>query len=93
MNYKEKIEAIDKKLEEGTITIEKASKQKRVYEFLSECDEDDIECIFHTGAFNEITRGYFYTALKLADISELDISNVIMSYRMSFDFVAAERER
>ena len=64
--------SLRKAAEEGKIEQTQADKQARIYDFLSSCDEADINTLFDSSAFNEIAKSY----LRLA-VNELTAENVI----------------
>lgn len=50
--------------DEGKITKEQADKDCKAFDFLSGCDQDDINNLFDSGAFNEIAKSYMRIAVK-----------------------------
>lgn len=50
--------------DEGKITKEQAEKDCKVFDFLSGCDQDDINNLFDSGAFNDIAKSYMRIAVK-----------------------------
>lgn len=66
-------ESYRKAAAEGKITKEQAEKDCRAFDFLSSCDDDDINNLFDSGAFNEIAKSYMRLAVKeLIEEGELD---------------------
>jgi len=49
---------------EGKITKEEAEKDCKAFDFLSSCDQDDINNLFDSGAFNDIAKSYMRIAVK-----------------------------
>ena len=49
---------------EGKITKEQAEKNCKAFDFLGSCDDEDINNLFDSGAFNEIARSYMRLAVK-----------------------------
>ena len=50
--------------DEGKITKEEAEKDCKAFDFLSSCDQDDINNLFDSGAFNDIAKSYMRIAVK-----------------------------
>lgn len=66
-------ESYRKAAAEGKITEEQAEKDCKAFDFLSSCDDDDINNLFDSGAFNEIAKSYMRLAVKeLIEEGELD---------------------
>ena len=65
--------------DEGKITKEQAEKDCKAFDFLSSCDQDDINNLFDSGAFNEIAKSYMRLAVK--ELIEEDSEGV------TFDFI------
>ncbi len=58
---------------EGKITKEEAEKDCKAFDFLSSCDQDDINNLFDSGAFNDIAKSYMRIAVKeLIEESAID---------------------
>ena len=55
---------------EGKVSKEDAAKHCRIYDFLSECDKEDINILIDSGAFNDIIKGYIKIAFNTADVPE-----------------------
>ena len=53
-----------KAAEDGKINKDQAEKECRVYDFLANCDEDDINTLFDSAAFNDIAKSYLRKAVK-----------------------------
>lgn len=53
-----------KLLEQGKIDKEEAQKEIRIYDFLGNCEDDDICRLYDSSAFNEITMCYVRRAVK-----------------------------
>ena len=48
-------------------------KKARIHAFLASCDEEDIEILFDSSAFNDIAKSYLRLALKeLEDEGEIE---------------------
>lgn len=62
--YKIMSEAYRKAAEEGKISQERAAKECRIYDFLATCDKADINILFDSSAFNEITKAYLQIAAE-----------------------------
>lgn len=48
----------------GHITREEADKKCKIFDFLGNCDQDDILNLYDSSAFNEVTRAYISLALN-----------------------------
>ena len=70
--YKIMADSYRKAAAEGKISKEEADKIIRSYDYLTECDQEDIYCLFDSSAFNEISKSYLRLAVK-----ELIEENVI----------------
>ena len=58
---------------EGKISQEEAMKKCKIFDFLGNCDEDDIYTLFDSSAFNEICKSYMRLTVKeLVSEGELD---------------------
>ena len=57
-------ESYRKAAAEGKITKEQAEKNCKAFDFLGSCDDDDINNLFDSGAFNEIAKSYMRLAVK-----------------------------
>ena len=87
--YQLMAESYRKAYEENKVFKEEAERKIKVFEFLANCDEEDICNLFDSTAFNDIAVSY----LRLA-VSELINENVIDEeqgrkirnrYRLLFD--------
>ena len=56
-----------KRLEQGEIDIETANRKIKAYDFLSTCDESDLETLIDSTAFNEFIKAYCRKALETAN--------------------------
>lgn len=70
--FKIMADSLRKAAVEGKTEKAQAEKQARIYDFLSGCDEEDINTLFDSSAFNEISKSYLRSAVK-----ELIVENVI----------------
>ena len=58
---------------EGKADKEQSEKIARVYDFLGECDQDDLYTMFDSTAFNEIAKDYMRAAVqRLIDNGTID---------------------
>lgn len=48
----------------GDMTEQDALKSCRIFDFLAECDKEDFNLLFDSGAFNQITMNYISLATK-----------------------------
>lgn len=53
-----------KEAEKGNLSQKEAEKVARIYDFLAECDQDDIFNLFDSSAFNEIAKSYMRLAVR-----------------------------
>lgn len=93
--YRIMIESYKSLVGRGVFTQEEADKKIRLYEFLESCDDEDINELFDTSAFNEIAKGYLRKALDICVrdkvIDEDQASRIRNEYRLSFDFFSASQ--
>lgn len=93
--YRIMIESYKSLVERGALTQEEADKKIRLYEFLESCDDEDINELFDSSAFNEIAKGYLRKALDICIsdgiIDEDQASRIRNEYRLSFDFFSASQ--
>lgn len=93
--YSLMIESYKSLVERGVLTQEEADKKIRLYEFLESCDDEDINELFDSSAFNEIAKGYLRKALDICIsdgiIDEDQASRIRNEYRLSFDFFSASQ--
>lgn len=91
--YRLMIESYKSLVGRGVFTQEEADKKIRLYEFLESCDDEDINELFDSSAFNEIAKGYLRKALDICvqdKIIDEDQANRIRNeFRLSFDFFSA----
>lgn len=66
-----------KMVDSGIMTNDDAAKKIRIYDFLSNCSEDDFYCLFDSSAFNDIMKDYVRAALKNAELDEETVSKVM----------------
>lgn len=62
--YKLLAESYRKAAQEGKINQEEAAKHSRIYDFLASCDKEDINILFDSSAFNDISKSYLSIAVK-----------------------------
>lgn len=62
--YKLMAESYRKVAAQGNISKEEAEKIARSYDFLADCDQEDICNLFDSSAFNEIAKSYLRLAVK-----------------------------
>lgn len=93
--YRIMIESYKSLVGRGVFTQEEADKKIRLYEFLESCDDEDINELFDSSAFNEIAKGYLRKALDICvrdKIIDEDQANRIRNeFRLSFDFFSASQ--
>ena len=77
-------------LKQGKIDKETAEKSIRIYDFLSECDTDDLCQMVDSSAFNDMIRAFLAMAVKNADIDEESQDKVIGQLRWIFDEKSAK---
>lgn len=66
-------DAYRKMATEGNIPQEEAEKKCKAFDFLKDCDDEDICNLFDSSAFNEIAKSYLRLAVKeLVSEGELD---------------------
>lgn len=71
--------------EQGKINKEVADREIRIYEFLAECDSDDLCRLVDSSAFNNIIKGYVEYAVNQANIDEESRKKVLGQIRWIFD--------
>ena len=49
---------------EGKISKEQADKECKIFDFLGDCDQEDVYRLFDSSAFNEIAKSYMRLAVK-----------------------------
>ena len=49
---------------EGNMAAEEAKKKCKAFDFLASCDDEDINNLFDSSAFNEIAKNYMRRAVK-----------------------------
>lgn len=78
---------------EGQITQKQADKDCRIFDFLADCDQDDIYRLFDSSVFNEIAKSYLRIAVKeLANegtIDEEQARAVCNRFSLLFDEMSA----
>ena len=93
--YRIMIESYKSLVGRGVFTQEEADKKIRLYEFLDTCDDEDINELFDTTAFNEIAKGYLRKALDICisdgTIDEEQASRIRNEYRLAFEFFSASQ--
>ena len=62
--FKMMADSYRKAAEEGKITREQAEKDCKAFDFLANCDQDDFNNLFDSGAFNDIAKSYMRIAVK-----------------------------
>ena len=62
--FKMMADSYRKAAEEGKITREQAEKDCKTFDFLANCDQDDFNNLFDSGAFNDIAKSYMRIAVK-----------------------------
>ena len=72
-------------MEQGKIDKETAEKEIRIYDFLANCDIDDIRKKVGSCAFNDIIRAFLKMAVKNADIDEEAQDKVLNELHWIFD--------
>lgn len=83
-------ESYRKLMNEGKIEKEIAEKEIRVYEFLSNCDNDDYCRLIDSSAFNDIIRAFLKMALDNAEIDQETQKKVIGQLSWIFDEKSAK---
>ena len=74
-----------KLLEQGRINREIGEKEIRIYDFLSECNQDDFCRMVDSSAFNDIIKAYLTYAVNHADIDEEARNKILSQIRWIFD--------
>lgn len=71
-------------LDQGVISSEDAAKSVRIYEFLAECDKDDLYKLFDSSAFNGIVLSYVSkVCAELVDEAWIDgYQSLMMQFRV-----------
>ena len=62
--YKVLADSYRKAAEQGKVEKAQAEKHARVLDFLGTCDDEDINALFDSSAFNEISKSYMRRAVK-----------------------------
>lgn len=66
-------DAYRKMAADGNIPKEEAEKKCKTFDFLKDCDDEDIYNLFDSSAFNEIAKSYMRLTVKeLVSEGELD---------------------
>ncbi len=63
--------------EQGAREKEKIESTIKVYDMLSELTENEVYCIFDSGAFNDVVKGYCRKAIKMCGLSDVACSEVM----------------
>ena len=61
--YKVLADSYRKAAEQGKVEKAQAEKHARVLDFLATCDDEDINALFDSSAFNEISKSYMRRAV------------------------------
>lgn len=78
-------ESYKKLMNEGEIEKDYAEKHIRIYNFLANCDADDLCILVDSSAFNDIIRAFLKTAIKNTDIGYLEQDKILAQLRYIFD--------
>lgn len=78
-------ESYRKLMNEGKIEKAMADREIRIYEFLSDCNKEDLCSLVDSSAFNDIIRGYIKLAVDNTDIDEESREKVIRASQWIFD--------
>ena len=78
-------EAYKRMQNKGKISKTEADKSIRIYDFLANCDIDDIYRLFDSAAFNDIVKNYVQIALNKANVDSKTQDNVLNQIRWLFD--------
>ncbi|MCD8250177.1 MAG: hypothetical protein LUC60_10085 [Lachnospiraceae bacterium] len=62
-------------------------------ELMAEMSDEDRNDLFDTGAFNDISYGYFKTALKRCDVDRDTMANILSEFRYLLDVMSAAAAR
>lgn len=62
--YKMMAESYDKLYKQGAISETEAQAAIRIYDFLDSCSDDDINMLYDSSAFNEISKSYVRLAVR-----------------------------
>jgi len=71
--------------EQGKMPKEEAERNIRVYEFLSECEREDLCCLVDSGAFNAVIRAYCEKAMQGAKVDRETRNKVLREMGFLFD--------
>lgn len=58
-------------LEQGKVSEKEAGKRIRIYDFLENCDKEDLFALVDSSAFNDIIKGYCEIALEKGNVSNV----------------------
>ena len=72
-------------LEQGKIEKDIAEKNIRIYEFLQNCDKEDINILMDSSAFNDIVKGYINIVADTSGLDEEAAAKVRNKCRHIFD--------
>lgn len=61
----------------------------KAFEYLAECNNDDIESLFNSGAFNDICKAYLSYSLKAANVDNEKIKEVMNEFNAAIDMMQA----
>lgn len=78
-------------MQRGEIEKETAEKAIRVYDFLAECDTDDLCQMVDSSAFNDLIRAFLIRAITNADLSEDATLKIMEQLRWIFDSQTAKQ--
>lgn len=80
----------DRKLvSEGKIKKEVAEKEIRIYDFLAECDLEDLCIMVDSTAFNDLIKGFCKRAVTNAGLDKKAKEKVLEQLRWVFDELTA----
>ena len=91
--YKLMADSYRKAAEEFKVNATEAEQKARVYDFLATCSDQDINTLFDSGAFNEITKNYTRLAMQKAEIGETDQEKVINALRVIYSDISANETK
>lgn len=77
-NYKEL-------MKEGKVEKEMGEKAIRIYDFLADCDNDDLYLMVDSSAFNEIIKKMTEMAAINAGLDDVTIDDILSELRWLFD--------